>query len=89
MALVFCPECGEETLDQLNNCPLCDEPLVKGLQGHTNRNRRLYFLGLAFLGGLVSATLCNMLGFTALAMGLATLGVLFLAAFIVKLNVTS
>ena len=87
MALVFCPECGEETLDQLNNCPLCDKPL-EGLQRHKTRNKRLYLLGLAFLGGLVSATLCNMLGFTALAIGLATLGVLFLAAFIVKLNAT-
>ena len=32
MALVLCPECGEETLDRLTNCPLCDEPLAEEKQ---------------------------------------------------------
>lgn len=89
MALVLCPECGEETLDRLDTCPVCDKPLAEGLKRTRTRNNRLYFLGLAFVGGLAAATLCNMTGFTSLAIGFAVIGVVCMAALILKLNATN
>jgi signal transduction histidine kinase len=29
MSQVICPKCGENTLDRLSNCPVCNEPLVE------------------------------------------------------------
>jgi hypothetical protein len=85
MALVLCPECGEETVDRLVNCPLCDEPLATGQKTEQAKNARLFFFGLAFIGGLGAATLCNMLGYTAWAMGLGMVGLASMAILILNL----
>lgn len=88
MALVLCPQCGEETLDQLLNCPLCNYPLAESHKKRALLNGRLHFLGLAFVGGLAAATLCNMMGFTSLALVLTATALLCLAALVLKLNTT-
>lgn len=75
MAMTLCSECGEETLDQLVNCPRCDEPLSKKQESSSAKNARLTFFGLTFVGGLGAATLCNMMGYTGWAMGLGTAGI--------------
>ena len=85
MALVLCPECGEETVDQLINCPLCDEPLTDNQKAEKSKNARLFFFGLAFIGGLGAATLCNMLGYTGWAMGLGMVGLASMAILILNL----
>jgi hypothetical protein len=85
MALVLCPECGEETVDQLINCPLCDEPLTESQKVEKSKNARLFFFGLAFIGGLGAATLCNMLGYTGWAMGLGMVGLASMAILILNL----
>lgn len=89
MSLVYCPECGEETLDRLTNCPLCNEPLVESLNKHKTKTKRLYFLGLAFVGGLALATLCNIAGYTTLAITFAVVGILCMAGLLLKLNATN
>jgi len=89
VSLVYCPECGEETLDRLLNCPLCNEPLVEGLNKHRTKTNRLYFLGMAFVGGLVLATLCNIAGYPMLAIGFAVVGILSMAGLLLKLNATN
>lgn len=76
MALVLCPACGEETMDRMVKCPLCNEPLTASQEAEKTQNGRLFFFGLAFIGGLGAATLCNMFGYTALAMGLGMVGLI-------------
>jgi hypothetical protein len=89
MALVLCPECGEETLDQLVSCPLCNEPLAESQKYDRVKNNRLFVLGAAFVGGLVAATLCNMMGHTVLAIGLGIVGVVSIALLLLGLNADS
>ena len=85
MALVLCPECGEETLDRLTNCPLCDEPLaIKRPQ--TDETTKLFVYGALFLCGLTGATLCNTLGYTRAAISLSILGILSILVMILKLG---
>lgn len=86
MTLVLCPECGEETMDQLVSCPLCDEPLAENQKNTKAENTRLFLLGLAFIGGLGAATLCNMMGYTAWAMGLGMVGLGCMAIFMLNLS---
>jgi hypothetical protein len=88
MALVLCPECGEETLDQLVNCPLCDEPLSERQEAEKPKNGRLFFYGLLFIGGLGAATVCNMFGYTALAMGLGMVAVISMVVLTLNLFAT-
>ena len=85
MALVFCPECGEETLDRLTNCPLCDEPLTEGRQP-TSETTKLFIYGGLFLCGLTGATLCNTQGYTRTAISLSLLGILSIVVMILKLG---
>lgn len=85
MALILCPECGEETLDQLVSCPRCDVPLAAGKQSDKTKNARMFLFGLAFIGGLGAATLCNMLGYTGWAMGLGMVGIASMAILILNL----
>ncbi|MEN8730850.1 MAG: hypothetical protein AB1Z51_13790 [Desulfuromonadales bacterium] len=85
MALVLCPECGEETLDRLTNCPLCEEPLAEEKQ-QIRDTTKLFIYGALFLGGLTGATLCNSLGYTRTAISLAILGVLSMVVMILKLG---
>lgn len=86
MAMVLCPECGEETLVQMVSCPLCEEPLQQKQKNEKAKNVRLFCLSFAFIGGLGVATLTNMLGYTAWAMGLGMVGVCCMALFIVSLK---
>ena len=79
MALVLCPECGEETVDQLVSCPLCNEPLTENQANNKAKDSRLTFLGMSAIGGLTTATLSNMMGFTVGAIVLGTAGVVSLA----------
>lgn len=88
MALVLCPECGEETLEQLVNCPLCHEQLIDEEKKDRETHRRLVLFGLAFVGGLTSATLANVMGYATLALGLGAAGLAGMAALVVKLNAT-
>jgi len=86
MALVLCPECGEETLDQLVNCPICANPL-DSVQNSTGRKNDLSLLfGAVFVGGILSATICNMMGFTRWSIGLGVVGIAGLALFVLRLN---
>lgn len=86
MALVLCPECGEQTLDRLVNCPVCDEQLVDKEARDKTKQSRFIIFGSVFVGGLIAATLCNMMGYTTLAIGLGVVGLLSMATLIVKLN---
>lgn len=86
MAMVLCPECGEETMDQLVSCPRCDESLSKKQESSSAKNARLTFFGLAFSCGLIAATLCNMMGYTGWAMGFGTAGVVSMVALIFNLQ---
>ena len=85
MALVLCPECGEETLDRLTNCPLCDKPLAEERK-QTNEATKLLAYGVLFLSGLTAATLCNTLGYTRTAIGLGLIGVIGMVVLILKLS---
>ena len=79
MAMILCSECGEETLDQLNNCPICDQPLAK--EKHPSSTGKYFFTYGGFaLGGLALGTVCNMMGYTRVAMGL---GVIALGSMVV------
>lgn len=89
MTLVLCPECGEETLDQLVSCPLCNEPLAANQKVDKTKNARLFIFGALFIGGLVTATLCNMMGYTVLAIGLGIVGVVSIAFLLLGLNADS
>lgn len=89
MSLVLCPECGEETLDQLVSCPVCDKPLAAGQRIGKTKNNRLFILGAAFIVGLVAATVCNMMGHTFLAIGLGIVGVISIALLLLGLNADS
>jgi len=86
MALVLCPECGEETLDQLVNCPICANPLDSSKSSTNAKTARLLLFGLIFAGGVLTATLCNMMGLTRLAIGLGVVGLVGLGLFLLKLN---
>ena len=85
MALVLCPECGEETLDRLTNCPLCDEPLAMG-QRQLSEASKLFVFGALSLCGLTGATLCNSLGYTRMAIALSMIGIVSIVVMIVKLG---
>jgi len=84
MALVLCPECGEETLDRLTNCPLCDKPLAEKPQ--TSETTRLLIYAILFLLGLTAATLCNTMGYTRTAIILAIVGIIGMVAMILKVG---
>ena len=79
MALTLCPECGEETVDQLSSCPICNEPLAKTKQPAASGRYFFTYGGFAF-GGLALGTVCNMMGFTKTAIGL---GVIALGSMVV------
>ncbi|MDH3808932.1 MAG: YgzB family protein [Desulfuromonadales bacterium] len=89
MPQVICPKCGENTLDRLSNCPVCNEPLVEGQKRNEVRTKRVYYLGFVFVGGLVAATLSSIMGFPKLTMVFAAIGVLGLVALILKMNATN
>ena len=89
MSQVICPKCGENTLDRLSNCPVCNEPLVEGQKRNEVRTKRVYYLGFVFVGGLVAATLSSIMGFPKLTMVFAVIGVLGLVALILKMNATN
>ena len=86
MSLVLCQECGEETLDQLANCPHCDEPIPANRDIENRHNVRQLFFGVAFIGGLGAATLCNMIGRTGWAMGLGLASLSFMAILLLSLK---
>ena len=86
MALELCPECGEEALDQLASCPHCDETRVTNQKSDKTKSARLFFYGLAFIGGLGAATLCNMMGYTGWAMGFGMLGLASMSALLLNMN---
>lgn len=89
MSQVICPKCGENTIDRLSNCPVCNEPLVEGQKRNEVRTKRVYYLGFVFVGGLVAATLSSIMGFPKLTMVFAAIGVLGLVALILKMNATN
>jgi uncharacterized protein (DUF983 family) len=86
MALVLCPECGEETLDQMVSCPVCDKPLAAEQNQDRAKNVRLMFFGAVFVGGVLSATFCNMIGYTGFSMGLGIVGIAGIILFLINLN---
>jgi hypothetical protein len=53
------------------------------------KNTRLFILGAVFIGGLVMATLCNMMGYTGLAIVLGIAGIVSIALFLLSLNADS
>lgn len=53
------------------------------------QNIRSCTLGFAFIGGLGLATLCNMMGYTAWAMGLGLIGLCCMVFFIGNLKKTT
>ena len=89
MSQVICPKCGENTLDRLSNCPICNEPLVEGQKRNQVRTQRLYYLGLVFVSGLVAATLSSIMGFPKLAIVFASIVVIGLVALVLKMNATN
>lgn len=89
MSQVICPKCGENTLDRLSNCPVCNEPLVEGQKRNEVRTKRVYFFGFVFVAGLVAATLSSIMGLPKLTMVFAVIGVLGLVALILKMNATN
>ena len=89
MSQVICPKCGENTLDRLSNCPVCNEPLVEGQKRNEVRTRRVYYLGLVFVTGLAAATVSSLMGFPKLTMVFAAIGVIGLVALILKMNATN
>jgi Flp pilus assembly protein TadB len=89
MSQVICPKCGENTLDRLANCPVCNAPLVEGQKRNQVRNQRIYYFGLVFVSGLVAATLSSIVGFPKLAMTFAVIAVLGLVALVLKMNATN
>ena len=84
MALVLCPECGEETLDRLTNCPLCDKPLAEELPQKNEATRLLIYGGL-FLCGLTAGTISNTMGYPRTAICLGLFGIAGMLALIMKL----
>ena len=89
MSQVICPKCGENTLDRLSNCPVCNEPLVEGQKRNEVRTKRVYYFGFVFVAGLVAATLSSIMGLPKLTMVFAVIGVLGLVALILKMNATN
>ena len=89
MSQVICPKCGENTLDRLSNCPVCNEPLVEGQRRNEVRTQRVYYLGLVFVAGLAAATVSSLMGFPKLTLVFAIIGVLGLIALILKMNATN
>jgi len=89
MSQVICPKCGENTLDRLSNCPVCNEPLVEGQKRNEVRTQRVYYLGLVFVTGLIAATVSSLMGFPKLTMVFAVIGVLGLVALVLKMNATN
>lgn len=89
MSQVICPKCGENTLDRLSNCPVCNEPLPEGQKKIKVRTQRLYYLGLVFVSGMIAATLSSIMGLPKLAVLFASIGVIGLVALILKMNATN
>jgi len=89
MPQVICPKCGENTLDRLVNCPICNEPLVEGQKRNQVRTQRLYYLGLVFLSGLLATTLSSIVGLPKLAVAFALIAIISLVALVLKMNATN
>jgi hypothetical protein len=89
MSQVICPKCGENTLDRLVNCPICNEPLVEGQKRNQVRTQRLYYFGLVFLSGLLAATLNSIMGFPKLAVVFTSIVIISLVALVLKMNATN
>ena len=89
MSQVICPKCGENTLDRLANCPICNEPLVEGQRKNQIRTQRLYYLGLVFVFGVIATTLSSIMGVPKLAMVFAAITVIGLVALLLKMNATN
>ncbi len=89
MSQVICPKCGENTLDRLSNCPVCNEPLVEGQKRNRVRNQRLYYFGLLFVAGLVAATVSSIMGLPKLTLVFAAIGIIGLVTFVLKMNATN
>lgn len=89
MPEVICPKCGENTIDRLSNCPVCNEPLVEGQKRNEVRTQRVYYFGLVFVAGLAAATVSSLMGHPKLTMVFAAIGVIGLVAFILKMNATN
>ena len=79
MALVLCPECGEEPLDRLTHCPLCNKE-----RPQTSEATRLLIYGGLFLCGMTVATFCNALSYTRTAISLGLVGIVGIMALILK-----
>ncbi len=89
MSQVICPKCGENTLDRLVNCPICNEPLVEGLKKNETRTRRLYYCGLVFVAGAIATILSSIMGIPKLAMLFAAITLVGLVALVLKMNATN
>ena len=89
MSQLICPKRGENTLDRLSDCPVCNEPLVEGQKRNEVRTQRVYYLGLVFMAGLAAATVSSLMGFPKLTLFFAVIGVLGLVALILKMNATN
>ena len=89
MSQIICPKCGENTLDRLSNCPVCNEPLVEGQERNRVRNQRLYYFGLLFVAGLVAATVSSIMGLPKLTLVFAAIGIIGLVTFVLKMNATN
>lgn len=89
MSQVICPKCGENTLDRLANCPICNEPLAEGQQRNQVRTQRLYYLGLVVLSGLVAVILSSIGGFPKLAVVFSLIAIFSLIALVLKMNATN
>jgi len=89
MSQIICPKCGEKTIDRLTNCPVCNEPLAEGKEWYESRRRRLYYTGGLFVGGILLATIFNVIGMQKVAIVFAAIGVISLVALILKMNATN
>lgn len=84
MAMTLCPACGEETLDQLVSCPLCEEPLTKEHKKEISNNQLLVY-GISVLAAMTLATAGNAFGFTRFAFAMGIISVICLVVFLYKL----
>jgi hypothetical protein len=89
MSQIICPKCGENTLDRLSNCPVCNEPLAEGQKRNEVRTRRAYYFGFVFVGCLIASTLSSIMGFPKLTIVFAAVSVIGLIALILKMNATN
>jgi predicted nucleic acid-binding Zn ribbon protein len=84
MAMTLCPACGEETLDQLVSCPLCEEPLTKEQQKEIS-NQQLLWHGIVTLAAMTLATAGNAMGLTKFAIAMGVIFLISLVVFFFKL----